>query len=285
MRPLDGTPYFFTMGKRVDVPSPAGRRSAVRLVCATATLVTAVAVGACDSPVASAQLDFSATERVPVTEIQIAGGSGDVTVRGDGAQGEVQIKRTVRYQGGEPDATYQISGTVLRVDTDCGESCTVSYQIQVPPGVAVRGSNGSGDLDLAQVAGIDVWVGSGSITVTGSSADVSVQTGTGDITVDSVRGALTAKAGSGSVRASEVRQGPTEVQVGSGDATVALASPGDVRVRTSSGDLEVAVPNAAYQVRTSTGAGDEDIDVDHDPTGEYVLEVTSGSGDITVATT
>ncbi|MEK8109682.1 hypothetical protein NKG94_44915 [Micromonospora sp. M12] len=85
------------------------------------------------------RLDYDNTEAVRVTTIRVQGGSGDVVVRGTGPASEVRIKRVVRYQGGEPDsARYEIKGTELVLDTDCGSRCSISYEVAVPEGVAVQ---------------------------------------------------------------------------------------------------------------------------------------------------
>ncbi|HET9516237.1 MAG TPA: DUF4097 family beta strand repeat-containing protein, partial [Actinoplanes sp.] len=129
------------------------------------------------------RLTFNDVEQVKVTEIVVTGGSGDVSVR-TSARADTRISRVVSYHsGGQPGATYRLSGTVLTVDTDCGHSCSVSYDIDAPAGVAVRGTLRSGDVNLRDVAGVDVEVSSGDVVVTGASGAVQVRATSGDITV------------------------------------------------------------------------------------------------------
>jgi hypothetical protein len=260
----------------IDV-HPAGRAGAAAL----AGLALLATLAGCDG-MANTRLEFSNTERVALTGIRIAGGSGDVMIRGDGPAGEVRIDRVVRYRGDDPGMTYRVSGTDLRVDTECGRWCSVSYVIQAPAGVAVRGNNGSGDVRMSDVAAVDVHVGSGSIAVTDSTADVTVETGSGNVAVSAVAGALTASAGSGTIDARGVMGGPTTVRTGSGDVTLALGRPAAVRGEVGSGDLTVIVPTGSYRVDVSTGSGDAHIGVPDSPSGQHLLDLESGSGDIAV---
>ena len=253
-----------------------------RAAAGTALAVVAVAALAGCADLATSRLDFNSTEKVAVTEIQISGGSGDVTIRGGGAAGQVEIDRVVRYRGDEPGETYRFSGSVLSIDTDCGRWCSVSYDIRAPEGVAVRGENGSGDLRLTNVAAVDVKVGSGEVDVDDSSADVSVQTGSGGMRIRSVAGSLTARAGSGEIDARGVKGGSANVRTGSGDVTLVLDSAADVRGKVGSGNLTITVPAGSYRVDATTGSGDENIAVPNDPAGDHTLDLESGSGDITV---
>lgn len=246
--------------------------------------VAAVAAAGCEE-LSNSRLDFTATEKVAITEIQVSGGSGSVTIRGDGQAGQVRINRIVRYQRDEPGKTYRLAGTVLHIETDCGNRCSVDYDIQAPAGVAVRGENGSGDMDLDDVAAVDVRVGSGSISVTDGSAEVSVRTGSGEITVDGATGGLNATAGSGSIDARRVAGGPVRLKTGSGEVALVMTKPGSVSAEASSGEVTVTVPPGRYRVRADTGSGNLDVRVPDDPAGEHLLELETGSGDITAATT
>jgi hypothetical protein len=246
-------------------------------------LAAVAALAGCDG-MANTRVDFSTTEKVAITEIRVSGGSGDVVVHGSGPAGEVRIDRVVRYRGSsEPGKTYRLAGSVLSIDTDCGRFCGVSYEIEAPRGVAVRGDNGSGDITLSDVSAVDIHLGSGSISVTNSSEDVAVETGSGDITVSAVAGNLTAEAGSGSVDARGV-VGPTAtVRTGSGDLTVVRGRPGSVTASAGSGSIEVLLPDGRYRIDASTDSGDKNVQVPDDPTATNTIRIDSGSGDVTVS--
>lgn len=196
---------------------------------------------------------------------------------------EVEIKWVVRYRGAEPGPTYRIDGTVLTADTNCGEQCSVSYDVTAPQGVAIRGENGSGDLSLTDVAEVDVTVGSGSVTVNGATGSVRAQTGSGDINVTDIAGAVTLHAGSGSIEGRDLAGGDVTVEVDSGDILLSLAAPRSVWARAGSGDIAVSVPDGGYRVSVRTGSGDQAVDVIDDLTARNVLDLSSGSGDIAVS--
>lgn len=251
------------------------------VTAAVAGLAAAAALGGCDE-IQQARLDFSTTERVKITEIRISGGDGGVVVR-PGAAGEVRIDRVVRYRGAEPGKTYRIEGSVLHVETDCGERCGVSYDIHAPAGVAVRGDNGSGDLVLTGVSAVDVKVGSGTVTVTDATGDVKVVTSSGDVRVVNVAGNLTADVSSGSVVARGITGATTQVTTSSGDINLSLDKPGGVRAEASSGDIDLTVPTGTYQIDASADSGTVDVRVPNDPAGRHQLRLHADSGDVTVA--
>src|SRR5690349_21127779 len=140
-------------------PTLARRAGAVTLIAATAA-----ALAGCGGGV-GAKLTYDDTEKVKVSEIVLTGGSGDVTVT-TAAITETRIKRIVRTDGSaDPQASYQLDGTVLTLDTRCGDQCRVSYEIQAPPGVGVRGKIGSGEVALSDIGSADVIVASGDIVI------------------------------------------------------------------------------------------------------------------------
>jgi hypothetical protein len=243
-------------------------------------VAVAVLAGCDDMP--QTRLDFSNTEKVAVSEIRILGGSGDVTVRGTGPSGQIRVDRIVRYHGEQPTATYRIAGTVLHVDTACRRRCSITYDIQAPPGVAVRGENGSGDLELSDVAAVDVEVGSGSITVLDASSDVAVETRSGNVTASRVKGDLTAFTRSGEVAATDIAGGTARVETTSGNVRLALSDPTDVTASATSGNIAVSVPEGRYRIDAEANSGDTDVDVPNDPGATHALTLRARSGNITV---
>ena len=259
-------------------PTLARRAGAATLIAATAA-----ALAGCGGGI-GARLTFDDTEKVKVSEIVLTGGSGDVTVT-TAAIADTRIKRIVRTDGSEdPQASYQISGTVLTLDTSCGHRCAVSYEIQTPAGVAVRGRLGSGTLTLSDIASADVTMGSGNAGVDRATGAVSLKSGSGDIVANDLRGETTLVAGSGDVKAYGLAGGkPVRAQTGSGDVTVELTEVASVTARAGSGDVELLVPDGAYQVKTRNGAGDAEVlGIADNPTAKNVLDVQTGSGDARV---
>jgi hypothetical protein len=263
-------------------------RSPVAAVAAlaAATLVTT----GCAGP-AYAELTFNATEGVKVTEVVIGEGSGDVVVR-TSARTDTAISRVVRYRGAQPKTAYRLTGGSLAVDTDCGDNCSVSYTIDSPPGVTVRGATRSGDIALTDIAAADVRAGSGDITVRNATGAVTARTSSGSIRLSDVKGTVTATAESGDVEALGLG-GTTDAQAGSGDvnldfatgATGGAATTVGVKARTTSGDITVAVPaDSPFTISAATGSGDENIGVTSVPNAPNRLDLQAGSGDIFVHT-
>jgi hypothetical protein len=267
-------------------PAHLARRGGAPLLVRVGGLVliavAATALTGCDGGVPT-QLSFSDTEKVKVTEIVVTGGSGDVMVR-TSAIGETRISRTVTYRGGqEPGVTYKLAGTVLNVDTRCGSNCSVSYDIEAPTGVAVRGSLGSGDVALTGVATADVTVGSGNVGVVGASGAVKVKTRSGNIVVQDLKGAAHLVATSGNIEGMGLGSGALIAEATSGDIELTLARPGPVTAKATSGNVGLMVPDGSYQVRTSAASGEQTVDIPHDPAAKHLLDVRATSGDVRIS--
>jgi hypothetical protein len=254
----------------------------VRAVAAAAGLAAVLAASGCDE-VGQTRLDFSTTEKVKITEIQIAGGGGGVTVN-PGAAGEVRIDRVVRYRGTEPGKTYRLEGTVLHVNSDCGPRCSVTYDIHAPAGIAVRGESTSGDVTLTGVSTVDLTIRSGSARVTDATANVKVTADSGDVSLVNVAGDVTLDVQSGSVEARGLKGKATRVFANSGDVTLTLETPADVRAEAESGSVRLAVPAGSYRVDATADSGELDVRVPNDPAGRHHLQVHANSGDVIVTT-
>jgi len=228
------------------------------------------------------QLDFTTTEDVRITRITVAPGPGDVVIR-TGAVSTVRIGRSVRYRGGEPEASYRIDGTELFLDTACGRTCSVSFEILAPEGVTVRGRNGSGDAVFTRTGAVDFTMGSGSIEVIDPVGEVRVESkGSGDIRVTGATSTVTLRTNSGSISGRGLGGGEVRAETSSGDIELSLDKPASVRASTNSGDVRLTVPAGRYQVRTDTNSGEPDVRIPHDPGAALSLAVTTRSGDITI---
>ncbi|MEW2382946.1 DUF4097 family beta strand repeat-containing protein [Micromonospora sp. NPDC047707] len=242
---------------------------------------TLIVVAGCDS-LSFRRLDFDNTEAVKITTVRVLPGAGDVVVRATGAPGSVRIKRVVRYQSDQPETTYRVDGTELVLDTDCGPRCSISYEVTAPPGVAVQGETGSGDVDVSRTGAVDVTVGSGDVRVANAGGPVRVETGSGDIEVVDVTAPVRLRASSGDITARRLGGG-VDVEANSGRVTVELATPASVRAHASSGDVELTVPAGSYRVRSEVGSGRAEVGVPNVPSATLVLDVATGSGDLTVS--
>ncbi|MFG3708867.1 DUF4097 domain-containing protein [Micromonospora sp. NPDC047670] len=269
-----------------------------RTVATLAVAATLIVSAGCDN-LASRRLDYDNTEAARISTVRVLPGAGDITVRAIGAPGEVRIKRVVRYHGGQREATYEIKGAELVLDTDCGNDCSVSYDVTAPEGVSVKGETGSGDVDLSKVGAVEMKLGSGNIRVSGADGPVQAETGSGDVTVAGANGPVTIKTGSGNIEVDDAPAAVTlqagsgditgrrlgagvDAEAGSGNITVDLAKPASARTHTSSGDVSLVVPAGRYQVRSQAGGGETSLGVSHDPTAPLVLDISTDGGDQTI---
>jgi hypothetical protein len=261
-------------------PTAAPRRAA-HAALAVGSAAALVLVAGC-GPLSMRRLDFDTTESAAVSRVVVRPGSGDVTVRGTGPTDQVRIKRVLRYHGDQPDARHEVIGDELVLETECGARCSVSYEVTVPPGTAVRGEGGSGTIDLAVVGEVDLRLGSGDVLVKRAAGAVRVETGSGSVEVDDVRGPATLRASSGDI-SGRALAGQVDAEAGSGSVTVELSTPVSARAHADSGDVELIVPAGRYRVRAGTRTGETEVQIANDPTSSLLLDVGAQSGNVTVS--
>jgi hypothetical protein len=250
------------------------RAGVLALVAATTATLTGCA------GVLGAQMTYNDVEPTKITEIRMTGGSGDVSVT-TAAVDKTTIKRVVR-RSTNPDESYRLDGTVLNIDTSCGHNCSVSYEIQAPAGVAVRGDLRSGDVRLTGVGATELELTSGDVTVSKATGPVQLRATSGDIRVIDTKSTVKVESTNGDIQALNVG-GAVDVKVTSGDISVLLTAPHSVTAEATSGDVSVRVPEGAYQIRTDTMSGDASVQgLTSDPTAKNIIDVRTHSGDTVV---
>ncbi|MEV4199254.1 DUF4097 family beta strand repeat-containing protein [Micromonospora globbae] len=258
---------------------PGNRRRAAAPV-ALGAAAALILLSGCDN-LSYRRLDFDNTETARIDTIRVLPGAGDVVVRATGPESEVRIKRVVRYQGAEPDAKYEVKGSELVLDTECGMRCTVSYEVTAPAGVAVKGETSSGDVELTHVGAVELQVRSGDVRLSGATGPVRVEASSGNIDVSEATGAVTLRASSGDISARRV-EGALDAEARSGNVVIEMEKPASVRAHATSGDVDVVVPAGPYRVRAHANSGDEHVTVTNDPAATLMLDVSTTSGDINV---
>ncbi|WP_174536556.1 DUF4097 family beta strand repeat-containing protein [Micromonospora chalcea] len=257
----------------------ASLRTAVAATAAAALIV----LSGCDT-LSFRRLDYDHTEQAKITRITVRDdGAGDVVVRANGPADQVRIKRVVRYQGDEPTSRYEIKGDELVLPTDCGHRCSISWEVTAPPGVAVKGGTGSGNVDLAEVGAVEFTLSSGDLTIRGVTGEVRASTTSGNIRVVEAAGPVRLRARSGDIEARRLASA-VDAETTSGSIVVELDQPAPVRVHATSGDVDLAVPEGRYRVRATATSGDKDVRVTDDPTASVQLEASTTSGNVTVST-
>jgi DUF4097 and DUF4098 domain-containing protein YvlB len=269
--------------------SPSGRLT--RLFPLAAIAITSLAL----APHAAAQSAEGAFERTlkvtgPV-ELNIQSGAGGIHVR-EGAGGTVTIAARLRpgntWLAGDVEAQIrqieknppiEQTGNTIRVgrfaDESLSRNISITYDVTVPAQASVTAKNGSGGIDINNVAGpVDATTGSGSITIGRIAGRVTASTGSGGIAVSGA-GSLTAKTGSGSIRATAVA-GDATATSGSGSVQIDLTGKGNVDVSSSSGSVAVTGVTGAAHVSTSSSS----LEIAGRPSGPW--DVRSSSGQVTL---
>ncbi|AXB46406.1 DUF4097 family beta strand repeat-containing protein [Amycolatopsis albispora] len=215
-----------------------------------------------------------------IQRVRLAVDSGDVHIRAADVQQSTVVQR-FDYRWGEPEQSYSVDGEDL-VLADCGNWCSVDYDVVVPFGTTVSGDTDSGELVLTGVAAADVTADSGSVDVRDVPGAVTVQVSSGDVTLAGIGDAVKVVANSGAVQGTGLR-GRVDAQADSGDIELVMAAAQEVRAQADSGSVEVTVPPGSYRVDGDTDSGSRDISI---PTGgggtSVLLQLDTDSGDVTV---
>ncbi|GLY01517.1 DUF4097 family beta strand repeat-containing protein [Actinoplanes sp. NBRC 101535] len=241
-------------------------------------LTSALVLAGCDQAV-GARMIFNDTETTKVTDIVLTGGNGDVRVR-TGTEATTKVQRVVTG-GTSPGSSYTLKDGVLSLTTDCGSDCRVSYEIEAPAGVTVRGEMRSGDVFLTQVGPVDLKLTSGDVAVEDATSDVAVRSTSGDISVTG-GGAASLETTNGDIVALGTT-GPMTARSTSGDIALNLASASSVTATVANGDIEVFVPRGDYRISAQSAHGEATVmDLADDPKAANTLNLRASNGDITV---
>ncbi|QWF80722.1 DUF4097 family beta strand repeat-containing protein [Amycolatopsis sp. CA-230715] len=215
-----------------------------------------------------------------VKSVRIDNSSGKIDIQ-TGDVTESTVRQAFNYHWGDkPGNSFRVEGDTL-VLADCGSGCSVDYDVVVPKGTAVTGKNGSGDVRIKGVASVDVSALSGQVTVQGVEGPATVGTTSGDIEVHDIGGEVKAHAQSGHVRGDGLRA-KTDAEAQSGDVDLKVTSPQDVRAHTGSGSVKLVIPQDTYRVEGDSGSGDRKISVNQSASGTHLLDLDTGSGDVSV---
>ncbi|MEU0877634.1 DUF4097 family beta strand repeat-containing protein [Lentzea sp. NPDC005914] len=256
------------------------------------------------------------------TSVQVRTGSGDVAIRYVPGSNETKIHRTVEHaKDNKPSGvSHRIEGSAL-VLGDCGNNCSINYEVQVPwADITIAGPDvGSGNAVFEGLAAVDYHIGSGKFEARDIAGNVQVSSGSGDISVRDisgdvkghggsgkfeafrVKGSVTTDLGSGNITMDQV-QGKVLVTTGSGringtaldndvtanadsgDVELTFASAHTARVNTGSGDITLRVPGSGgpYKVTGDLGNDNRKIDVPTDPAAKFELRLSADSGDVKV---
>ncbi len=270
------------------VTSPARRMFRLGPLAAAIVWLALAAQAAAQAVEGSFERTLTVTGPV---ELTIQSGAGGIHVRA-GAGGTVTIAARLRpgnaWRGGDVEAQIrqiektppiEQTGNMIRVgrfaDESLSRNISITYDVTVPAQASVTAKNGSGGIDIGDVAGpVDAVTGSGRITMGRVAGRVAASTGSGGIAVSGA-GSLIAKTGSGSIRATAVA-GDATASSGSGGVQIDLTGKGNVDVSSSSGSVAVTGVNGAARVSTSSSS----LVIEGRPSGPW--NVRSSSGRVTL---
>ncbi|MFF1700009.1 DUF4097 family beta strand repeat-containing protein [Streptomyces sp. NPDC058257] len=236
-----------------------------RLRLLTALVTAGVAVGGISAcGLARENFEDDTTLSQKITSVRLDSGSGGITLRGKEGAIEVNLHRYVEYGGDRPaGATHRIENGVL-VLRGCDDDCSVAYTVDLPAGVPVTGETSSGEVSLSRTGAVKVTTSSGAIDL------------------DDVNGSVEVRASSGAITGRGLKGGPISATTSSGAIDLAVSSPQDVQVEAGSGAATLTTPDGRYRVTTKSDSGGKNIAVSDDPSGTHRLDLTTGSGAITV---
>ena len=186
-----------------------------------------------------------------VTTLVVKGGAGSIDVTGSN-RGTVSVSQQISYTKAPPAATHALSGTTLTLSYACPAElvCGVSYNVQVPLGVAVQVSSAAGAITLISLTG-----------------PVRAQTSAGLITANGLTSST-----------AELKS-----DAGGIDATFS-AAPASVQATTHVGPISIAVPaSASYKVSTHTYVGSSTVTVPESPASTHAISASSDLGSITIS--
>jgi hypothetical protein len=234
-----GGPAATTVSSR---PAPATATSAIPVTTARPTAIQG-----------RYQVSASYTISAPVGTLIVSDGLGQVTVTGS-QRSTVAVTERMQYSAEAPAMTRSLTGRVLTLGYTCPREqvCSASYDIQVPRGIAVRVSNGIGEIRLSSLAG-----------------------------------PVTATSGLGDVTAVGLTSATADFTSGSGEIDAAFtAAPMNVRATTKLGGIIIRVPGTvSYHVSIQTGLGEASVTVPESSSSPHSISAAASLGGISIAPT
>jgi len=187
-----------------------------------------------------------------ISQLTINAGAGSMDVTGVAGLDKINVKATIVVPGKDEDKAIRVIEKRIRLSLDrnagkaelkawfesglmsFGSSPYIVLEISVPEGMALNIDDGSGSIDIVDLAGditiddgsgsidirnvADVRIddGSGSIDLVGAAGNVSIVDGSGSISVKHVQGSVTIDDGSGSIEVTDIDSDLIIVDDGSG---------------------------------------------------------------------
>jgi hypothetical protein len=253
-------------------------------------LLLAAGLAGCGTPATGAgtgTFDRELAVTGPVV-LEVMNGSGSVQIN-PSASGSVRVHgefrvRTMPWQNGQQRSAevtqhppIEQEGNLIRIgqEKQGWGNLEVSYTITAPAETELRGTMGSGDLQVRGIHGpVRVTDGSGNVTAEQIGEDTQVTAGSGDVRLRDIQGEVQVATGSGDVQLSNVRG---EIRIHTGSGNVTIERPGNA-ITASAGSGDVVLRGISGDARVKTGSGD--VSVDGEPAGTSYWEFHTSSGEV-----
>jgi DUF4097 and DUF4098 domain-containing protein YvlB len=209
-------------------------------------------------------------DRAGLVALVAKNGSSDVRVRGVADIGRIEVRGRACASSADDLDRLRVEQRrdgdrlVLEIGRDTGMTYSLfgshyaylDIEIRVPLDLAIEIDNGSGDIDVRDVARLRYDGGSGDLDIDNVNGGLDIEVGSGDITGANV----------GPVNLRSVSSGDVDLRRIGGDVTVGRVGSGDLDLRGVSGSVEI----------DRIGSGDVNVD---DVQGS-VMVGRIGSGDL-----
>ncbi len=185
-------------------------------------------------------------------EIRGVAGRSDVRVRGKACASSEDALEKIELVAEQRGEAIWIE-TKMPKGWGWGSHATLDLAIEAPEGMGFDVQDGSGSVDVRNVASLALKDSSGGIRVEGVSGDLTIHDGSGGIEVRQVAGNVRVHDGSGGVRISQVG-GSVDIEDGSGGMRIEDVE-ADVTVRDGSGGMTVNDVRGNFTVERDGSGG------------------------------
>jgi hypothetical protein len=186
-----------------------------------------------------------------ITTVVINGDAASITVTGSN-RGTILVSQQAYFSKKAPATVRRVDGTTLTLSYNCSTElvCGLTYNLQVPRGVAVRAGSSSGSITLISLAG-----------------------------------AVSARTDAGLITATDLGSPAVQFSSNAGGIIAAFSAvPASVRASTRLGPIGITVPgSASYKISTHTFVGTSTVTVHKNAASPHVISASSDLGSITIS--
>ncbi len=194
---------------------------------------------------------------------------GSVHVTG-GGPGPVSVTEHISYRHTAPAPTHQLTAGTLTLNSHCPamETCSVGYDVTVPPATAVQVSDSVGVIQLDSLSG-----------------PVTAHTNAGDVKLAAMSGPVQISDHAGSILGQNVSSGRAVLGTSVGGINVTFsAAPAMITATATVGSVTLHVPGTvAYNVAATASVGSATVSVTRSPGSPHVITASTRTGSIVIA--